>query len=164
MLLLGVFIVFSASCTATRGSLQERIRFLVALVELLAGDLPEDVQPVVKDALTFAYAARGYTDEGDCSERVPPCLGDVLVALELLALRAAGSRRAALEAIVHRLDRYARGDALSRRIGTCAASGWSPRWLCPPGADRTRWPPRPTSGPARGRSRTVSSSLGWLRR
>jgi hypothetical protein len=92
------------------GSLQERIRFLVALIELLAGDLPEAVLPVVKDALAFAYAASGYPDDGDHSERVPPCLGDVLVALELRALRAAGSQRAALEAIVRRLDRYARGD------------------------------------------------------
>ena len=91
-------------------SLQERIRFLVALVELLAGDLPDAVVPVVKDALAFAYAAHGYTDDGDCSEHIPPCLGDVLVALELRALRAAGSQRAALEEIVRRLDRYSRGD------------------------------------------------------
>ena len=90
--------------------LRERIRLLAALIEVMADGLPEAVLSIVKDALAFVYAARGYTDDGDHAERTPPGLGEVMVALQLRAVRAGGEQRAALEAIVRGLDRYARGE------------------------------------------------------
>jgi hypothetical protein len=93
-----------------QGSLTARIELLGALFEALAGDLPEVARPILADALAFTYAASGFVDGVDNSERVPPSLGEVMVALELRAVRAAGACRAALEAMVRQLDRYARGD------------------------------------------------------
>ena len=93
------------------GGLRERIHLLAALIELVAGGLPEAVlSSIVKDALAFVYAGRGYTDDGDHAERTPPGLGEVMVALQLRAVRAGGGQRAVLEAIVRGLDRYARGE------------------------------------------------------
>jgi hypothetical protein len=119
---------FSLHCPT--GSLQDRIRALTALVELLAGGLSEAVLPIVMDALAFAYAARGYTGDGDHSERTPPCLGDVEVALQLRAVRASTSQRAALEAIVHRLERYARGEGrrLLERPAVCSSERAAITW------------------------------------
>ncbi len=98
------------SVNGERDSLAARIQVLESLVELLAGGLASALRPILKDALAFTYAARGFTDEGDHSERVPPCLGEVLLALERRALRTGGARRAVLEAMVRRIDRYAKGD------------------------------------------------------
>lgn len=99
---------FSLNCE--QDSLTTRNQVARALVEVLARGLPAAVRPALDDALAFSYAARGFTDDADPAERVPPCLGEVIMALERRALRIGGPRRAEIEAVIHRLDRYVRGD------------------------------------------------------
>jgi hypothetical protein len=113
------------SLNSKQDSLAARIQVLSALVELLARDLPATVRPILEDALAFSYAAWGFTDEADHAERTPPCLGDVVLALERRALRIGGVRRAEIEAVVHGLDRYVRGDG--RRLFERPAVGLSER-------------------------------------
>lgn len=98
------------SLNSEQDSLAARIQVLGALVEMLARGMPAAVRSTLEEALAFSYAARGFTDDAEHAERVPPRLGDVVLALERRAVRIGGARRAEIEAVVHRLDRYVRGD------------------------------------------------------
>ncbi len=113
------------SLNSEQDSLAARIQVLGTLVELLARGMPTAVRPILEDALAFSYAARGFTDDAEYAERTPPCLGEVALALERRALRIGGTHRWQIEAVVHRLDRYVRGDG--RRLFERPAVGLSGR-------------------------------------
>ena len=71
-------------------ALGARIACLAAAIELLAGGLTDHQAGALEHALSFAFAARGHSDDGDAEVPVPPRLRDVVAALESQSSRAFG--------------------------------------------------------------------------
>jgi hypothetical protein len=105
-------------------ALSSRIGTLLTLFGLLAGGLSTVQRAAVEDALTFSYAAQGYTDDGTAEDLVPPALSDVDAALERRAGAISGHARSEIEELRLKLSRYI---------------GGSGRWLFAPSAQP---PPR----------------------
>ena len=91
------------------GALSTRIASLLTLIELLCGDLSPAQRAAVEEALSFAYASRGFNDEARGSHGDPPRLGDLHALLQKRAERSAGTLRAAIEEPALRLERYVKG-------------------------------------------------------
>jgi hypothetical protein len=103
------------------GALSSRIATLVALFGLLAGGISAIQRAAVEDALTYTYAAQGFTDDGDTDDLVPPTLRDVDGALERKAEATTGRTRSEIEELRLKLARYVSG---------------SGRWLFAPSTQR----------------------------
>jgi TraG P-loop domain/Helicase HerA, central domain len=103
------------------GALSSRIAALHTLFGLLAGGLSPVQRAAVEDALTFTYAAQGFTDDGDTGGLVPPTLRDVDAALERKAGATTGGTRSEIEELRLKLSRYLSG---------------SGRWLFAPSVQR----------------------------
>jgi type IV secretory pathway VirB4 component len=91
-----------------QGALTDRIASLLTLVELLAGGLSPNQRAAAEEALSFAYASRGYTDAGSVGE-APPTLADVHEALMRRAERWTPQVRGEVAELASRLDRYVSG-------------------------------------------------------
>ena len=65
----------------TPGALSSRVASLLTLTELLAGGLAPN-QRAAAEALSFAYASKGFTDEGRGTGGTPPSLADLQAALD----------------------------------------------------------------------------------
>ena len=103
------------------GALTTRIATLQTLFGLLAGGLSAVQRAALEDALTFTYAAHGFTDDGDIGDLVPPNLHDVDAALERKASATTGRTRSEIEELRLKLSRYVSG---------------SVRWLFAPSVQR----------------------------
>lgn len=91
------------------GSLSGRIATLLALFDLLAGGLTPNQQAAAEDAISFAYAARGFADDGRNEALPPPRLAEIQSRLRLRTKGARGDLRQELEAISLRLERFVSG-------------------------------------------------------
>ena len=91
------------------GALSSRIAFLLTLVDLLAGGLTANQRAAAEDAISFAYAAKGFADDGLVDGLTPPRLDEVQTRLRLRAQGAAGILREELDQLVLRLARYIGG-------------------------------------------------------
>ncbi|HEY8739415.1 MAG TPA: DUF87 domain-containing protein [Candidatus Dormibacteraeota bacterium] len=91
------------------GALGARITTLMTLVELLAGGISPNQRAAAEEALRFAYASRGYTDEGPNAGLVPPDLSGVHTALTRRPERWQKRTRGEVEELALRLDRYVTG-------------------------------------------------------
>ena len=91
------------------GALTARISSVITLLDLLGGGLGPNQKAAAEDAISFAYAARGYADDGDNRELIPPRLGDVQARLRQRAEAAAGPLGEELDALAIRLERYITG-------------------------------------------------------
>jgi len=91
------------------GALTARISSLISLLDLLGGGLGPNQKAAAEDAISFAYAARGYADDGDNRELIPPRLGEVQARLRQRAEAAAGPLGEELDALAIRLERYITG-------------------------------------------------------
>jgi hypothetical protein len=91
------------------GSLTARISSLLTLIDLLGGGLSANQRAAAEDALSFAYAARGFADDGQHHGLTPPVLADVQVRLRHRAAAANGTLREDLDALAIRLERYVSG-------------------------------------------------------
>lgn len=91
------------------GALSTRIASLLTLVDLLCGELSPLQRSAVEEALSFAYASRGFNDEARGSHGNPPRLGDLEALLRKRAARSEGTVRAAIEETALKLDRYVKG-------------------------------------------------------
>jgi TraG P-loop domain/Helicase HerA, central domain len=101
------------------GALSGRVASLLTLIELLADGMNANQRAAAEDALTFAYAAKGFTEDLCPGDAQPPTLADVRQALVTRASRWRGEARIELEQLAMRLGRYIEG---------------SGRWLFAPGA------------------------------
>jgi hypothetical protein len=81
------------------GALGARIACLAAAIELLAGGLTDHQAGALEHALSFAFAARGHSDDGDAEVPAPPRLRDVVAALESQSSRAFGAVKAQIDAL-----------------------------------------------------------------
>lgn len=91
------------------GTLTDRISSLLTLLDLLGGGLSSNQKAAAEDAISFAYAARGYADDGDNRGLTPPRLADVQVRLRQRAEAAGGLLNEELDALAIRLERYITG-------------------------------------------------------
>jgi hypothetical protein len=91
------------------GALSTRVANLLTLVELLCGELSPLQRAAVEEALSFAYASRGFNDEARGSHSSPPRLSDLEALLRKRAARSEGTIRAAIEETALKLDRYVKG-------------------------------------------------------
>ncbi|TMC10393.1 MAG: DUF87 domain-containing protein [Chloroflexi bacterium] len=103
------------------GALSSRIATLLGLFGLLAGGVSAVQRAAVEDALTYVYAAQGFTDEGDTEDLVPPTLRDIDAALERKTETTTGRTRSEIEELRLKLSRYVSG---------------SGRWLFAPSPQR----------------------------
>jgi hypothetical protein len=103
------------------GALSSRIATLLGLFGLLAGGVNAVQRAAVEDALTYVYAAQGFTDEGDTDDLVPPTLHDIDAALERKTETTTGRTRSEIEELRLKLSRYVSG---------------SGRWLFAPSPQR----------------------------
>ena len=87
------------------GALSARISSLLTLFELLGGGLSAAQRAAVEEALSFAYAVRGFSDEPPDQQLRPPTLTDVLERLRR-QLAVVGPE---LEPLLLRLERYRSG-------------------------------------------------------
>lgn len=87
------------------GALSARISSLLTLFELLGGGLSAAQRAAVEEALSFAYAVRGFSDEPSAERLTPPVLSDVLERLRRQQV-AVGPE---LELLLLRLERYRSG-------------------------------------------------------
>jgi hypothetical protein len=93
------------------GALSSRIAALQTLFGLLAGGLSAVQRAAVEDALTFTYAAQGFTDDGNIADLVPPTLRGVDAALERKAGASTGRTDSEIEELRLKLSRYVSGSA-----------------------------------------------------
>jgi TraG P-loop domain/Helicase HerA, central domain len=91
------------------GSLTTRVSSLLTLVDLLGGGLSANQRAAAEDAISFAYATRGFADDGQHHGLTPPVLADVQVRLRHRAEAAGGTLREDLGALAIRLERYVSG-------------------------------------------------------
>jgi hypothetical protein len=91
------------------GSLTARVSSLLTLIDLLGGGLSANQRAAAEDAISFAYAARGFADDGQHHGLTPPVLADVQVRLRQRAEAASGTLREDLDALAIRLERYVNG-------------------------------------------------------
>jgi TraG P-loop domain len=92
------------------GSLSTRIASLLTLFELLSGGMSTVQRAAAEEALSFTYAACGFTDDGgDTSGLTPPDLAAVEAALERQAANSSGRTRSEIEELKLKLGRYVRG-------------------------------------------------------
>lgn len=91
------------------GALSSRVATLITLVELLAGGLSANQRAAAEEAISFAYAARGFSDEHPDLSLQPPTLSDVRAALTRRLDRWLPGIRAEVEELAVRLDRYTQG-------------------------------------------------------
>jgi hypothetical protein len=89
------------------GSLSSRIATLMTLLELLGGELSANHRAAAEEALSFAYAARGFADDGRWGDLAPPNLGDVQARLRHSASEMTAGGEASELAL--RLQRYVSG-------------------------------------------------------
>ena len=101
------------------GGLATRISSLLTLLDLLGGGLSPNQRAAAEDAISFAYAARGFADDGRSEGLNSPGLEDVQSRLRLRAEASGATLREELDQLVLRLDRYVSG---------------SGNWLFAPGA------------------------------
>jgi hypothetical protein len=87
------------------GALSARISSVLTLFELLGGGLSAVQRAAVEEALSFAYAVRGFSDEPAGQQLTPPALHDVLERLH----RQQSSIGSELEPLLSRLERYRSG-------------------------------------------------------
>jgi hypothetical protein len=92
-----------------QGSLSARIASLVTLSELLAGGLSATQRAAVEEALSFAYATRGFVEDDPGSADLPPTLADVQGALTRRLDRWSRQVRGEVEDLAMRLERYVSG-------------------------------------------------------
>src|SRR5262249_54074171 len=95
------------------GALGARIACLHAAIELRAGGLTDHQSSELEYALSFAFAVRGYTDDGDTAGLAAPLLRDVVAALENQMSREFGHVKAPLDALMHTLARCVGGSGPS---------------------------------------------------
>ena len=91
------------------GGLTTRISSLLTLLDLLGGGLSPNQRAAAEDALSFAYAARGFADDGRSEGLISPGLEDVQSRLRLRAEASSGALREELDLLVLRLERYVSG-------------------------------------------------------
>jgi hypothetical protein len=91
------------------GSLTARISSLLTMFDLLGGGLSANQRAAAEDAISFAYATRGFADDGQHHGLTPPVLADVQVRLRHRAGTANGTVREDLDALAIRLERYVSG-------------------------------------------------------
>jgi hypothetical protein len=91
------------------GSLTGRISSLLALLDLLGGGLSSNQTAAAEDAISFAYATRGFADDGNNQGLIPPGLADVQARLRQRAELAAGPLLEELDLLAIRLERYVTG-------------------------------------------------------
>jgi hypothetical protein len=91
------------------GTVSARIASLLTLMELLAGGMSANQRAAIEEAISFAYAAQGFTDERQAGNGAPPTLGDILSALTRRLERWTDQVRAEVEQLTLRLDRYVSG-------------------------------------------------------
>ena len=91
------------------GDVSARIGSLLTLMELLGGGLNPNQRAAVEEALSFAYASRGYSDESPSSGGPPPTLSDVQSALTRRLDRWTPEVRGEVQQLALRLERYVSG-------------------------------------------------------
>jgi hypothetical protein len=91
------------------GALSARITCLTAAIELLAGGLTDHQVWALEHALSYAYAARGHSDDGDRAIRTSPLAGDVVEALKRQSACAFGEVKAQMDALAHVLSVHVTG-------------------------------------------------------
>jgi TraG P-loop domain/Helicase HerA, central domain len=91
------------------GSLSTRIASLLTLFELLSGGMNAVQRAATEEALSFAYAACGFTDDGETSDLTPPDLAAVEAALERQAGNGSGRSSSDINELRLKLGRYLRG-------------------------------------------------------
>jgi hypothetical protein len=92
----------------TEGALSSRVASLLTLTELLAGGLTPNQRAAAEEALSYAYASKGFTDDGARGE-TPPRLADLQAALTRRLDQWTAPVRSEVEELALRLERYARG-------------------------------------------------------
>ncbi len=90
------------------GALSSRIASLLTLIDLLAGGLTPNQRAAAEDAISFAYAARGFAEDLTAG-LTPPKLEEVQTRLRLRAHGVDKSLREELDQLVLRLERYVSG-------------------------------------------------------
>lgn len=98
----GAFDVFTVP-KGPSGDLESRIRVVVALIELMAGDLKPAVLGAVEDAVAYVFAAHGYTHDGGGGD--PPTLNEITAALERHEHGTDDAASSELRLLVQRLER-----------------------------------------------------------
>ena len=106
---LGSRLVGPSACEPIRvpgeeGALEARIE---ALLELIAGGLTPAASAAARDAIAFAYAARGHSHEGCPAGLTSPSLGEIRSALLRRSARVPRSSQSELVALAGRLERHA---------------------------------------------------------
>jgi hypothetical protein len=91
------------------GALSTKVASLLTLLGLLAGGLTANQRAAAEEALSFAYAARGFSDEQPNPGLEPPGLGEVTRALTRRMERWGGPIRGEVEELALRLERYVDG-------------------------------------------------------
>lgn len=104
----GPFDAFAVAA-GRQGALSARIACLTAVIELLAGGLGDHQAGALEHALSYAFAARGHTDDGDAAVPPSPTARDVLGALESQSARAFGEVKAQIDALAHVVSTHATG-------------------------------------------------------
>jgi hypothetical protein len=94
---------------AESGSLTVRISSLLTLLELLGGGLSPNQRAAAEDAISFAYAARGFADDSNNRALTPPGLADIQTRLRQRAEGAPGALGEEVNALAIRLERYVNG-------------------------------------------------------
>ena len=86
------------------GALSSRIACLMAVIELLANGLSDHQSWALEHALSYVFALRGYTDDGDAARLAPPLASEVTSALGSQSERAFGEVKAQIDALARVLS------------------------------------------------------------